>query len=50
MDGVVGVDEPCDSSATFHCGICGQWYCAVHIEDEEWHACAREPGDEGGEA
>jgi len=44
------IDEPCDSAATFHCGICGQWFCAVHTEDEALHACAREPGDEGGEA
>jgi hypothetical protein len=24
------MDEPCDSAATFHCGICGRWFCAVH--------------------
>jgi hypothetical protein len=38
----------CDSAATFHCGICGRWFCAAHAEDETWHTC--EPGDEGGEA
>jgi hypothetical protein len=44
------MDEPCNSSATFHCGICGRWFCAVHAHDEAWHICALEPGDEGGEA
>jgi hypothetical protein len=44
------LDEPCDSAATFHCGICGRWFCAVHADDEMWHACSLEPGDEGGEA
>jgi hypothetical protein len=42
-------DEPCDTAATFHCGTCGQWFCAVHAEDPAWHPCALEPGDEGGE-
>jgi len=22
--------EPCDTSATCHCGICGKWFCAFH--------------------
>jgi hypothetical protein len=44
------VAETCGCSATFHCGICGRWFCAVHAEDETWHICAVEPGDEGGEA
>jgi hypothetical protein len=44
------MDEPCDSAATFHCGVCGRWFCAVHAHDEAWHACVLEPGDEGGEA
>jgi hypothetical protein len=43
------MDEPCDSSAGYHCGICGQWFCAIHAEDEAWHRCVLEPGDEGGE-
>lgn len=47
---VSAIDEPCDSAATFHCDICGRWFCAVHAEDEGWHACGLEPGDEGGEA
>jgi hypothetical protein len=41
--------EPCDSAATSHCGICGRWFCAVHAEDETWHICVVEPGEEGGE-
>ena len=24
------MDEPCDSAETFHCGLCGRWFCAVH--------------------
>jgi hypothetical protein len=47
---VSSMDELCDSSATFHCGICGRWFCSVHAEDETWHTCVLEPGDEGGEA
>jgi hypothetical protein len=48
--GVSPMDDPCDSHATFHCGICGRWFCAVHAEDESWHTCVLEPGEEGGEA
>ena len=44
------IDEPCDATATFHCGICGRWFCAAHAGDEAWHSCALEAGDEGGEA
>jgi hypothetical protein len=44
------MDESCDAAATFHCGICGRWFCSVHAEDETWHTCVLEPGDEGGEA
>jgi hypothetical protein len=44
------MDEPCDSSATFHCGICGRSFCAVHAEDETCHTCVLEPGDEGAPA
>ncbi len=28
------MDESCDAAATFHCGICGRRFCAVHAEDE----------------
>jgi hypothetical protein len=43
------MDDPCNASATCHCGICGKWFCVVHAEDEAWHHCALVPGDEGGE-
>jgi hypothetical protein len=43
-------DERCDTLATVHCGICGRRFCSVHAEDETFHACVLEPGDEGGEA
>jgi hypothetical protein len=43
------LDEPCEASASYHCGICGLWLCRVHAEDEAWHRCVFEPGDEGGE-
>ncbi len=43
------IGEPCDTSATCHCGICGKWFCVVHAEDEAWHRCALEQGEEGGE-
>ena len=41
--------EPCDTSATCHCAVCRKWFCVVHAEDEAWHRCAVEPGEEGGE-
>jgi len=41
--------EPCNAAATSHCGICGRWFCSVHAEDETWHICVVEPGEEGGE-
>jgi hypothetical protein len=44
------LDEPCDFAATFHCGICGRRFCAVHAEDQTWHTCVLDPGDQGGEA
>jgi hypothetical protein len=44
------MDEPCDSAASFHCGICGRWFCTAHAEDETWHTCVLELGDVGGEA
>jgi hypothetical protein len=43
------MDEPCDATATIHCGICGRWFCAIHAEDESWHQCSLGEGDEGGE-
>jgi hypothetical protein len=49
-EAISSMAEPCDSAATAHCGICGRWFCAVHDEDENWHICVVEPGEEGGEA
>jgi hypothetical protein len=43
------LDEPCDAPASTCCEKCGQWYCATHAEDDEWHACVLEEGDIGGE-
>jgi hypothetical protein len=48
-EGVSPTDGPCEATAAYHCGICGKWLCVVHAEDEAWHPCALEPGDEGGE-
>jgi hypothetical protein len=42
-------DEPCDFPATVHCPQCGRWFCEGHAEDDEWHSCVLEPGDEGGQ-
>jgi hypothetical protein len=44
------MDEPCNSAATFHCGICGRWFCTAHAGDDDWHTSVLAPGDEGGEA
>ena len=46
---VSSLDEPCDATATYHCGICGRWFCVMHAEDEAWHQCVLGEGDEGGE-
>ena len=43
------MDETCDELASYRCGVCGKWYCAIHAENEMWHLCVLEPGDEGGE-
>jgi hypothetical protein len=43
------MDEPCDVSATYHCEKCRRWFCAAHAEDEAWHTCMLEGGEEGGE-
>lgn len=48
-EALTATGEPCDTAATAHCAACGKWFCAVHAEDEAWHRCALEPGDEGGE-
>ena len=38
--------EPCNTSATCHCGVCGKWFYSVHAEDGARHCCAFEPGEE----
>ncbi len=43
------LDAPCDALASYQCGVCGKWYCAIHAQNELCHACVLEPGDEGGE-
>lgn len=48
--GVSSDDEPCNYPAKVHCATCNRWFCDVHAEDEEWHACTLLPGEEGGEA
>jgi hypothetical protein len=48
--GVSPNDEPCGYPATVHCPSCKRWFCHAHAEDEDWHSCVREPGEEGGEA
>lgn len=48
--GVSPTDEVCDYPATVRCPKCGKWFCDAHAEDDEWHPCMMEPGDEGGEA
>jgi hypothetical protein len=47
--GVSPSDEPCDYPVTVHCPICKR-FCDAHAEENAWHSCMIEPGDEGGEA
>ena len=48
-EGVSRLDEPCNKAAAVFCDRCERWFCAAHAEDDEWHSCGLEPGDEGGE-
>ena len=48
--GVSPTDEPCNLAATVHCAKCDQWFCDIHAEDDQWHACMLVEGEEGGEA
>ena len=48
-EGVSRLDEPCNVSAAVFCEKCERWFCDAHAQDDHWHACALEPGDEGGE-
>ena len=43
------MDDTCEAKATYYCGVCGDWFCALHAKDEARHRCAVKPGDEGGE-
>ena len=44
--GVSPNDEPCGYPATVQCPSCKRWFCDAHAEDEDWHSCVREPGEE----
>jgi hypothetical protein len=33
-----------------HCVQCDLWFCDIHAEDDQWHACMLVEGEEGGEA
>jgi len=39
--GSVPGELPCNLPATVHCVRCDLWFCDVHAEDEERHACMR---------
>jgi len=43
------LDEPCNQAASIFCDRCERWFCAAHAQDDEWHPCGLEPGEEGGE-
>jgi hypothetical protein len=43
---ITATEEACKLAATCHCSVCGTWFCVVHAEDEAWHRCELEPGDE----
>jgi len=48
-EAVSRLDEPCNQSAAIFCDRCERWFCAAHAQDDLWHACHLEPGEEGGE-
>jgi len=48
-EAVSSLDEPCNEAASVFCDRCERWFCAAHFEDDEWHTCGVEPGEEGGE-
>ena len=43
-------DEPCNFPASVRCPQCDKWFCDAHAEDDEWHPCMLDEGEEGGEA
>jgi len=34
-------ERPCNLAATVHCNQCDLWFCDIHAEDEERHACMK---------
>jgi hypothetical protein len=48
-EAVSHLDEPCNQPAEIFCDQCGLWFCAAHAQDDQWHGCQLEPGEEGGE-
>ncbi len=42
-------DEACRHAASVRCVKCGRWICEEHADDEQWHPCALDEGEEGGE-
>lgn len=34
-------ERPCNLAATVHCNKCDLWFCDIHAEDEERHACMK---------
>ena len=47
--GVSPLDEPCNQTAEILCDKCERWFCATHAQDDLWHPCQLDIGDEGGE-
>lgn len=39
--GVSEKEGPCNLAGTVHCVRCDLWFCDIHAEDEEWHACMK---------
>jgi len=39
--GTAANQPPCNLAGTVHCVRCDLWFCDVHAEDEEWHACMK---------
>jgi hypothetical protein len=42
--GVTQRDHTCESPAQRRCAECGLWFCRVHFNDPDWHACAPDQG------
>lgn len=48
-EAVSRLDEPCNEAASVFCDRCERWFCTAHAQDDDWHPCRLEPGEEGGE-